>query len=90
MEIDSKQLTALSTIDQHHAGSALSGAAAEPRPLETQVIAQHIEQRRIRRHSDGLRLSVQLEDDALWHFSNPSRSWWRRLTQAFGLSVTAT
>ena len=38
------------------------------RVVEPELVAQYVEQRRIRRHLDRSRLPVHLEDDALSHF----------------------
>ena len=37
-----------SAVDQHRAGAALGKAAAELGAVETEIVAQHVEQRRIR------------------------------------------
>ena len=51
------------TVDQHRAGAALPLAAAELRPGQLQILAQHFEQRPVRIGGDGPGFPVQGEAD---------------------------
>src|SRR5271167_4483991 len=50
------------------ARAALREPTAKMRVVEPDLVAQHVQERRIRCDLDGSRLAVQLEDDAFSHF----------------------
>jgi hypothetical protein len=50
-------------VDKHRAGAALGEPAAELRAIELEVIAQHIEQRRVRLGLDRAGCTVHLQAD---------------------------
>src|SRR2546426_4660006 len=50
-------------VEMHGAGPALRDAASELRAGETEVVAQHPQERRIGRHVHGLAFAVDGEDD---------------------------
>ena len=58
-------------VDQDGAGAALAEAAAELGAVERQLVAQHVEQRRVGIDVDLVRLAVDGEGD---HFASPSRA----------------
>src|SRR5688572_32364558 len=61
------------TVQQHRAASAHAGAAAEPRALELQVVAQDVDERRARVCRDDARRAVDVELDGLGHARPPPR-----------------
>src|SRR5215813_5330352 len=52
-------------------GAALREPAAKMRVIEPELVAQYVEERRIRRRLDGAGLPIQLEGDTLCHFRSP-------------------
>src|SRR5258706_12529328 len=59
-------------VDQHSAGAALRQAAPEFRTVELKIIAQHIEQRRIRFGRNRTARSVDFEIDGhTWRLQRP-------------------
>src|SRR5260221_14398707 len=51
-------------VDEHHAGAALTKPAAELGGVEAKIIAQHIEQRRVRLGRHPVHRTVHLEADS--------------------------
>src|ERR1700730_4244739 len=51
------------TVDEHHAGAALAKPAAELGGVEAKIIAQHVEQRRVRLGRHAVHRTVHLEAD---------------------------
>src|SRR5260221_185536 len=62
-------------VDQHRAGAALRHAAAVFGAIELEIVAQHVEQRRVRLGIDRARRPVDLQADG--HCGSPRR-WQRR------------
>src|SRR5579862_9475879 len=56
-------------VYEHHARAALFGAAAEPRPGEAEMVAQHVEQRRIGVGRDADGVSIHDQSGRLHHSS---------------------
>ena len=52
-------------VDEHRATHALTLDAAGPRPLEAEIVAQHIEQRRVGIDGDADPFAVDVEFDAI-------------------------
>src|SRR5262249_52747715 len=50
-------------VDKHHAGAALAKPAAELGGTEAKIIAQHVEQRRVRLGRNAVHRAVHLETD---------------------------
>ena len=48
-------------VDQHEAGAALAAAAAEARADQAEIVAQHVEQRRVRRRGDVRSAAVDVQ-----------------------------
>ena len=68
-EIGMRQEKTALAVDQHRAGAALAEAAAELGAVERQVVAQHVEQRRVGVGVDLVRCAVDVEGD---HAGRPS------------------
>src|SRR5438876_5546747 len=66
-------------VDQHRAGAALRQAAAVFGAIELEIVAQHVEQRRVRLGIDRARRPVDLQADG--HCGSPRR--WQRALRIF-------
>src|SRR5207237_6381869 len=77
-------------VDQHHAGAALLEAAAEFAADKTEMVAQHVEQRRIAVGTDADRLAVHIEGDRLHPCPQARRSSFTRFYRRLTISGTAS
>jgi hypothetical protein len=70
-----QERVATPSVHQHGAAAALPFAAAELRPGEPQLFAEHVEQRAFAVGLDAMRLAVDLEFDRSHERSPEQRLW---------------